>query len=157
MIKRILSYTGARPTTKEVIGVCISVIVAVTALLFILINSGCYHNEFYEPKPVIIDNSPKPIGSPERIRGVSMEPTLFHKSWYYVVKTPYEKLAVGDIVKYVDMGGNLIVHRIVSKNGEYFKMKGDNNKYPDGTYLSRHNYVGEVFPVEINPNNLVRL
>jgi len=64
------------------------------------------------------------------IRGVSMEPTLYTGD--LMVMRQRDSYEVGQIVAFVsDMGGAIVVHRIVDIVGDRHLLKGDNNTFLD--------------------------
>lgn len=64
------------------------------------------------------------------IRGISMEPTL--ETGDLLVMRQRSSYNVGQVVAFrSDMGGAVIVHRIVATDGERYLLKGDNNTFLD--------------------------
>jgi signal peptidase I len=64
------------------------------------------------------------------VRGVSMQPTLYTGD--LMVLRRQDSYAVGEIVAFEsDMGGAIVVHRIVDIVGDRHLLKGDNNTFLD--------------------------
>lgn len=64
------------------------------------------------------------------VRGISMEPTL--STGDLLVMRQRDSYDVGQIVAFrSDMGGAVVVHRIVATDGERYLLKGDNNTFLD--------------------------
>ena len=71
----------------------------------------------------------------------SMEPTL-HIGDYIIVKyKPYNQVKPKDIISF-SQENILITHRVVSREGDLLKTRGDNNKISDFVQVSAENYVG---------------
>ncbi|CAI3416864.1 signal peptidase I [Enterococcus cecorum] len=71
----------------------------------------------------------------------SMEPTL-HIGDYIIVKDkPYNQVKPKDIISF-SQENILITHRVVSREGDLLKTRGDNNKISDFVQVSAENYVG---------------
>lgn len=88
-----------------------------------------------------------------RVVTPSMEPTLPVGALLLAEEVPISEVQVDDIVvfrsKQSDMLGAIITHRVInvleSANGEIFlETKGDNNNYPDASYVEQKNIIGRV-------------
>jgi signal peptidase I len=81
------------------------------------------------------------------VRGISMEPTLYTGD--LMVMRRQESYEVGQIVAFEsDMGGAIVVHRIVDVVGERHLLKGDNNAFLDRYTPTVDEIVGaEVFTI----------
>lgn len=88
-----------------------------------------------------------------RVVTPSMEPTLPVGALLISEEVPISEVQVDDIVvfrsKQSDMLGAVITHRVIDKlenaNGEIFlETKGDNNNYPDASYVEQKNIIGRV-------------
>jgi signal peptidase I len=65
-----------------------------------------------------------------RIRGTSMEPTI--KAGDLVMVRRQDRYDIGDVVAYrSDMGGAVVLHRIVATVGDGYLLQGDNNTFVD--------------------------
>lgn len=64
------------------------------------------------------------------IRGISMEPTL--ETGDLLVMRQQSAYSIGQVVAFrSDMGGAVVVHRIVATDGDRYLLKGDNNTFLD--------------------------
>lgn len=64
------------------------------------------------------------------VRGISMEPTLVTGD--LLVMRQRDTYNVGQVVAFrSDMGGAVVVHRIVAVDGDRYRLKGDNNTFLD--------------------------
>jgi signal peptidase I len=64
------------------------------------------------------------------VRGISMEPTLVTGD--LLVMRQRDTYNVGQVVAFrSDMGGAVVVHRIVATDGDRYLLKGDNNTFLD--------------------------
>lgn len=88
-----------------------------------------------------------------RVVTPSMEPTLPVGALLIAEEVPISDVQVDDIVvfrsKSSEMLGAVITHRVIdvleSANGEIFlETMGDNNKYPDASYVEQKNIIGRV-------------
>jgi len=88
-----------------------------------------------------------------RVVTPSMEPTLPVGALLLSQEVPISEVQVDDIVvfrsKQSDMLGAVITHRVINilenANGEIFlETKGDNNNYPDASYVEQKNIIGRV-------------
>ena len=88
-----------------------------------------------------------------RVVTPSMEPTLPVGALLLSEEVPVSEVKVDDIVvfrsKQSDMLGAIITHRVIdvleNANGEIFlETQGDNNKYPDASYVEQKNIIGRV-------------
>lgn len=58
--------------------------------------------------------------------GVSMQPLLYHKSTRVVVLKADKELLPGDLPVYKRADGQLVIHRILRKDDDYYYIRGDN-------------------------------
>ena len=88
----------------------------------------------------------------------SMEPTINIKEMIIIKEE--RDYAIGDIITYNDKNNNLVTHRIVSKIGEEFITRGDNNTVSDdpitldkieGRVCYHSIVLGEIFLYWIKP------
>jgi len=81
------------------------------------------------------------------VRGVSMEPAL--QTGDLLIMRRQDSYDVGQVVAFrSDMGGAVIVHRIVDRVGDRYLLKGDNNSFIDRFTPTVDDIVGaEVFTV----------
>lgn len=52
-----------------------------------------------------------------------------------------EIIEVGDVITFL-ADQNLVTHRVIDVQGDYFETKGDNNAYPDGELVHRSSIIG---------------
>lgn len=92
------------------------------------------------------------------VEGESMEPNL--QNGDVLIYGPYQELRAGDIVRYENEDtDNEVVHRIVEidqSRDKPYKIKGDNNAFPDGWY-SEDRIISEVEYRLLNVESLVPL
>ena len=84
----------------------------------------------------------------------SMIPTInIGESVIYSPALGYNTINKGDIIIYHNSSLNLdVIHRVIDEKYEYindkltkvYKVKGDNNIYPDQEYVTPNNYIGKV-------------
>lgn len=84
----------------------------------------------------------------------SMIPTInIGESVIYSPALGYNTINKGDIIIYHNSSLNLdVIHRVIDEKYEYindkltkvYKVKGDNNVYPDQEYVTPNNYIGKV-------------
>jgi len=93
------------------------------------------------------------------VNGKSMEPK-FHLGDLAVVK-PSESYQIGDIVAYKNqqLENELVIHRIVNIQGDYFVLKGDNNTWLDTYKPTSDEIIGKLWlhlPYIGNITNLIK-
>ena len=76
------------------------------------------------------------------VRSNSMYPTL--KKGDVILIKKYNNYKQGDIVTYAEDSNYLITHRIIEKNNNSFKTKGDNNNSEDDKTIQLENIKGKV-------------
>lgn len=76
------------------------------------------------------------------VRSNSMYPTL--KKGDVILIKKYNNYKQGDIVTYAEDSNYLITHRIIEKNNNSFKAKGDNNNSEDDKTIQLENIKGKV-------------
>ena len=76
------------------------------------------------------------------VKSNSMYPTL-QKGDVILIKK-YNNYKQGDIVTYAEDSNYLITHRIIEKNNNSFKTKGDNNNSEDDKTIQLENIKGKV-------------
>ena len=81
------------------------------------------------------------------VRGISMEPTL--QTGDLLMMRQHDQYEIGQVVAFrSDMGGAVIVHRIVDKVGDQYLLKGDNNTFIDRFTPTVDEIIGaEVFAI----------
>lgn len=72
--------------------------------------------------------------------GISMEPLIYQGDQVQV--TPQQQYRIGDIIVFIDILGNLLVHRILEIKGNYIITKGDNTVSTDKSLAE--NCLGKV-------------
>ncbi|HVU24495.1 MAG TPA: signal peptidase I [Opitutus sp.] len=78
----------------------------------------------------------------------SMRPMFDERAFIVVEPTPFEDLAVGDIITYLHPRLQVpIVHRILEKREKGFWTKGDHNQRPDDVYVTPANYLKRVVAI----------
>ena len=65
------------------------------------------------------------------VRGDSMGPTLQDGDHVRIVPADPSKLQPGELVTYVDAGNQIIIHRVVRREGTTLITKGDNRDQDD--------------------------
>ncbi len=83
--------------------------------------------------------------------GDSMLPLFGDSSLLLVERTDYSSLKVGMIAVYRDGEGDLVAHRIFSREGCGFRAKGFNNRRLDSDPVTGANFLGIVFGVVTAP------
>ncbi len=77
----------------------------------------------------------------------SMEPNIKTGSWVFFNQPKFETLKVNDVIIYRAndgvMKGQLIIHRIIEKTSDGFKLQGDNNPTPDKQIVTKQDYYGK--------------
>ncbi|WP_309383861.1 hypothetical protein [Cerasicoccus frondis] len=77
--------------------------------------------------------------------GTSMAP-LYGDNVYFVIEPiEFDELQPGMLVAYDSINGQRIVHQLVSKEGDYWSVKGINNPHEDSDYVTRQNLIGVVY------------
>ena len=78
----------------------------------------------------------------------SMRPIFDQRAFIVVEPTPFDDLAVGDIITYVHPRLQMpIVHRILEKTNRGYWTKGDSNSRPDDVYVTPANYLKRVVAI----------
>lgn len=86
-----------------------------------------------------------------RAKGWSMSPFIRNGDWITVVPLAQEKPAVGKIAAFLHPGcGQLIVHRLVSRQGEAYLVRGDNVATRADGLVAVEQMLGLVTRVERN-------
>lgn len=72
----------------------------------------------------------------------SMTPTF--KAGDYIIDrvTPYQDLAIDDVISYRADNNIIVTHRIIKKTGQEFIVQGDQNNQPDAMTITKENYIG---------------
>ena len=81
-----------------------------------------------------------------QIYGTSMNPR-FHAGDLVIVRSPGPNVRVGDIVAYknAQLGGQVVMHRIIRIAGDRYVFKGDNNTFIDSYHPTRSELVGRLW------------
>lgn len=74
-----------------------------------------------------------------------MQPLYGPNSYLLIEPIDYRQLKPGMIVAYRDLGGRRVVHRLVSREGDYWTVEGINNAHPDADYVTADNLIGVVY------------
>lgn len=71
-----------------------------------------------------------------------MTPTF--KAGDYIIDrvTPYQDLAIDDVISYRADNNIIVTHRIIKKTGQEFIVQGDQNNQPDAMTITKENYIG---------------
>lgn len=80
-----------------------------------------------------------------RVSGVSMLPYFGDGSVLVVRATPVEALQPGMVVVYRNRFGETVAHRIESRAGEGWTVRGANNAVADSTLVTSGNLLGTVY------------
>ena len=88
------------------------------------------------------------------VRSNSMYPTL--KKGDVILIKKYNNYKQGDIVTYAEDSNYLITHRIIEKNNNSFKTKGDNNNSEDDKTIQLENIKGKVILI-LNRKNQISI
>ena len=75
--------------------------------------------------------------------------------WIILIKK-YNNYKQGDIVTYAEDSNYLITHRIIEKNNNSFKTKGDNNNSEDDKTIQLENIKGKVILI-LNRKNQISI
>lgn len=80
------------------------------------------------------------------IVGNSMRPTLNPGEYWHVEYRTWDRVNVGDVAVFEDFTSQsgLVVHTIVSKDGNHAITKGDNNPFVDRGYITPEILLGIV-------------
>lgn len=124
--------TGARIRLKALLGLFLCV------LTLFLGPTGCNTEIAADtPKPVVKAWIP--------CRGKSMLPNFPEYSYVqFEFGVPFEMLKAGDTVIFWDYKRSetaLTHHRLVQKQGDAWIAKGDNNEFPDKSWVTKDNYI----------------
>lgn len=83
-----------------------------------------------------------------RVKGCSMLPFIKEEDVVTIFPVKDSRLRYGDVVAFMNpRTGKLSIHRIISKRGCFYYLKGDNNADGDGL-ISENNIFGRVKKVE---------
>ena len=108
-----------------------SITKTIKIIIFIVIALiSLYNVNYLIQKTVFKKSVPTFFGlSHVKAVGLSMEPTI--SSGTYLVVLKQKSYNIGDVVCFVDKDNQVIVHRIVDTDGEYFITCGDANEICD--------------------------
>jgi len=77
--------------------------------------------------------------------GSSMQPVYGDNTMLVVRPIDYDLLQAGMTVAYVDHNGVRVVHRLIEKVADGWRVMGLNNERVDNELVTRKNLIGEVY------------
>ncbi len=77
--------------------------------------------------------------------GSSMQPVYGDSTMLVIKPIAYDQLRAGMAVAYLNRNGARVVHRLVEKTPEGWRVKGLNNEQIDAELVTRRNLVGAVY------------
>jgi hypothetical protein len=80
-------------------------------------------------------------------RGFSMHPDIRDGDLLTLGPTPPGRVAVGSVVAVVGRGDRLVVHRVIARRGDSYRVQGDTAWQDDG-WFRREELVAALFSVE---------
>ena len=77
--------------------------------------------------------------------GISMQPVYGENTMLVITPIKFEDLKTGMVVAYVNRAGVRIVHRLVDKVGNAWRVKGLNNEIEDRELVTQKNLIGVIY------------
>jgi Peptidase S24-like len=77
--------------------------------------------------------------------GISMQPVYGENTMLVITPIKFDELKAGMVVAYVNRAGVRIVHRLVDKVGNAWRVKGLNNEIEDRELVTQKNLIGVIY------------
>ncbi|MFH1499845.1 MAG: hypothetical protein ABII82_18700 [Verrucomicrobiota bacterium] len=128
--------------------------------------TGCAGVDATGGRPALSDDEPVPSAEVSRLQawqdaealaaldadrltvigsGASMRPVYGENTVLVLQKVDYEELAAGMTVAYRNEAGRVVVHTLLNRESNGWRIAGLNNSHVDRGRVTRHNLIGTVY------------
>lgn len=134
---------------------------SVTRLLVLLVLSLAFASPaFSDPIPKLVNAAKaEPTDATYafiRVKGDSMKATMPDGSLWAAAPAKMADVSVGDVVVFFShRHGELVCHRVVRKEGQFYMTKGDSNNAEDGRMISNLNLRYKIVAAPASPVKLL--